>query len=283
VETHVPGKVRVSISERMRQVHILDNFIHRTVDVVGVRTEVYELGSGPTLLLLHSEEGLIRRSFELAKLANVGRLIIPSHPGFGGSALPPSISSVEDLSYFYLDFLTALNLKEVVLIGASFGGWIAAELAVKCTHRLSHLILLDPLGIKIGNRESRDIADMHAIEYFEFVRLAYADNSKCLDFQEIVEEEALVYAMDREAFTYFGWCPYMHNPKLKGRLNRINVPTLIIWGEQDRIVSPDYGRAFSSEISGAEFRLIAECGHYPLVECADVVASNVSQFIGSNK
>jgi pimeloyl-ACP methyl ester carboxylesterase len=238
-------------------------------------------GSGRPFVFLHPGEGLYGAGPFIEALSRQGQVIVPTHPGFGRSEIPPSISSVDDLSYLYLDLLKEMDLEDVVLVGSSFGGWIAAEMAVKNTTRIGRLVLLDALGIKIGDRFTRDIADMHALSRAALAVHLYADPSRFApDFMGGDPELSEQWARDREAFTYFGWQPYMHNPKLLGRLHRIDVPTLVIWGEADRVVSADYGRAFADAIPGARFSTITRAGHMPHIEKAAEVAAEIAAFTG---
>src|SRR5262245_34582638 len=131
-----------------------------TVD--GVRLPMVEGGQGRPLLWLHGEEGLDPQAAFLDGLAAHGRVLAPTHPGFGRSLDADGIDTVDDLSYLYLDFLAARDLRGAVVIGASLGGWIAAEMAVKCGERLAALVLVAPMGIKVGDRETRDIPDIFA-------------------------------------------------------------------------------------------------------------------------
>ena len=131
-----------------------------------------------------------------------------------------------------------LELEDAILVGACFGGWIAAEMAVRDTRRFAKLVLADPLGIKVGGVTDRDIADMHAMPRDEYMRLAWADPAKGeRDLTQLPETELAAIARGREAFARFGWKPYMHNPHLKRWLHRIDIPTLLLWGEQDGIVT----------------------------------------------
>jgi hypothetical protein len=110
-----------------------------------------------------------------------------------------------------------------------FGGWVAAEMMVRSTARFSRLVLVDPLGIKISGREERDIADMHALPRAEYLKLAWADPAKGdLDFTNLPESELAGIVRGREAFALYGWKPYMHNPRLKRWLHRIDLPTLLL-------------------------------------------------------
>lgn len=238
-----------------------------------------EKGSGRAILFLHPGEGLYGTVPFVDALARQGRVITPSHPGFGKSELPPDISTVDDLSYLYLDLLDRLELQDVVLVGVSFGGWIAAEMAVKNTSRIGCLVLLDSLGIKIGDRLTRDIVDMHALGRFALADHLYADAAQFApDFIGGPPDLSEQWAKDREAFTYFGWQPYMHNPKLRSRLHRIGVPTLVIWGEADRIVTAAYGKAVAESIPNARFVTVPGAGHMSHVEKPIEVTAAIAAF-----
>ena len=262
----------------------LSEFTHSFLDVHGTRIEIQTSGHGRPILFLHSEEGLLGAGDALKRLASLGRVIVPSHPGFGRSESAPSISAVDDLSYFYLDVMDILGLEETVLLGASLGGWIAAQVAVKCTRRIAKLVLINSVGIKLGDRTARDIVDVHALDSQDVINLTYFDPDKHRpNFAEFSDEEALIFARNKETFTYLAWRPYMHDPKLRGLLRRIQVPTLVLWGDHDRIVSPQYGKAFSEEISGSKFHLIENAGHYPFVEQPQAFHSQVAAFIGGHE
>ena len=86
---------------------------------------------------------------------------------------------------------------------------------------------------------------------------------------------------NREATALFAWSPYMHDPKLAGRLHRIRVPTLFLWGESDRIAPIDYGRAYAKLIDGAQFELIERAGHYPHLENPDLLARKIVDFVNA--
>lgn len=251
----------------------------RRITVSGVELEVESHGAGRPLLFLHPGEGLWPRRPWLDALAAKFRVIALHHPGFGNSALPDWIGTVDDLAYLYLDLLHDLDLRDVVLAGASFGGWIAAEIAVRNTQRIGCVILADPLGIKVGGVTQRDIADMHAMTEEAFLRHAWADPSRgVVDYTQLSEDQLAGIVRGREALALFGWKPYMHNPRLKHWLHRIDKPTLLLWGEQDRIVSPAYGEAWCAEIPGAGMQLIHDAGHFPHWEQPQQFAERVAAF-----
>ena len=253
----------------------------RWLTVQGVQLEVVERGRGQPILVLHGEDGLAPQAPFLELLAIHGRVIAPSHPGFGHSPDSDYIDTVDDLSYLYRDLLSEQNLRDVVVIGFSLGGWIAAEMAVKSTERIARLILVAPLGIKIGDRETRDIPDIFALPADEVARLQYHDSSRFhLDYTALSEDALTVIARNREATALYAWEPYFHNPKLRRRLRRIHIPTLLLWGASDRFVTPGYyGAAYRDAIPGARLEIIAQAGHVPQLEQPEAFVERVRAFI----
>jgi pimeloyl-ACP methyl ester carboxylesterase len=247
--------------------------------VAGVELEVVERGKGRPLLFLHAGEGLAPERPWLDLLAKRYRVIAPWHPGFGPSALPDWMATVDELAYLYLDLADRLELKDAVLVGASFGGWIAAEMLVRSTARFAKVVLVDPLGIKISGRDVRDIADMHGTSRDELQQMLWADPSKgAVDYTQLPETEIAAAVRGRNAFTLFGWKPYMHNPHLARWLHRIDRPTLLLWGAQDRIVTPAYGEGWRNAIPGAKLELIDRAGHYPHWEQPEAFAERLIAF-----
>jgi pimeloyl-ACP methyl ester carboxylesterase len=152
-------------------------------------------------------------------------------------------------------------------------------MAVRSTKNFAGLLLADPLGIKVGGTLDRDITDMHAIPRSEFMRLAWANpDNGAIDYTKLEDTELAGIARGREALAVFGWKPYMHNPRLKRWLHRIDIPTHLIWGEQDGIVTTAYGEAWKAEIPGATLETIPHAGHYPHWEQPEKFAACTSAF-----
>jgi pimeloyl-ACP methyl ester carboxylesterase len=252
------------------------------IPVRGIPIEMIEHGRGRPLLFLHPGIGIEPDAPVLTKLAAHYRVLAPIHPGFGRSEAPKSFDSVDDLAYFYLDLLDQLDLAKVVMVGVSLGGWIAAAIAIKSTARISHLALANPVGIKVGDREHRDIVDIYAISEDDFLKLAYCDPAAGKrDYKTMPDADVKAAARNREATARYAWSPYMHDPKLKGRLHRIEIPTLLLWGTSDRVLSEAYGRAYCAAIPGARFAPIERAGHFPHVEQPEAFARQVLAFAGS--
>jgi pimeloyl-ACP methyl ester carboxylesterase len=251
----------------------------RRMLVAGVDLALIERGQGRPLVFLHAGEGLWPDQPWLDLLAKRYRVIAPFHPGYCATPLPDWLGSVEDLAYLYLDLADALGLEDAILVGACLGGWVAAEMMVRSTRRFSRLVLVDPVGIKVRGRDDRDIADMHAMPRADYLRLAWADAAKGeLDFTQMPEAELAAIVRGREAFALYGWKPYMHNPRLRRWLHRIDRPTLLLWGAEDRIVTPAYGEGWVREIAGAKLTVIPNAGHFPHWEQPEAFVQQLSAF-----
>jgi pimeloyl-ACP methyl ester carboxylesterase len=250
--------------------------------VAGTRIDLIERGSGRPLLFLHAENGIEPALAAIGELAKTAHVIAPTHPGFGHSELAKGMRTVDDLSYFYLDLLDQLDLSGLTVVGVSLGAWIAAEIAVKSAARLSRLIMANAVGVKVGDRETRDIADIFALTDPEYLDIAYYDpNVGRRDYKALPDAEVLAAARAREATARFAWSPYFHNPRLESRLHRIRIPTLFLWGSHDRMLSEAYGRAYCAMIEGARFETIERAGHFLDHEQPKLFAEKVMAFMGS--
>ena len=250
------------------------------VTIAGVKVDLRRSGNGKPVLVLGGLDSWIRDDKWFGPLSTRFDVLAPQHPGFGQSELPPHINSVNDLALFYLAMMDELDLRDVLLVGCSFGGWLAAEIAVRSTARLAGLVLVDAFGVKHGGRFDRDIADFYAMSQAEVARAFYhAPENNRRDLTQMPDHVLTGIARARETLAMVGWKPFMHNPNLKAWLaHRIKVPTLVMWGESDRVVTPDYGRAYAAAIPGARFSLIAQAGHYPHLEQPEQFVGEIERF-----
>lgn len=250
----------------------------RTIDLQGVTLNLTRRGEGPPLLLLHGGGGPPYHLPFFARLTEHFDVIAPTHPGFAGTPIPEYFDTLEDLIYLYLDLLDALDLNDVILMGFSMGGWAAAEIAVRNTGRLARLILVDAVGIKVGGRDTRDIADVFGQPEDAITKLLYYDPSKRPNPTAMTDDERTILASNRIALALYTWEPYMHNPKLRYRLHRIDRPTLLIWGANDGLVTVPYAEAYCQLIPGAKLVVIPDAGHLPQVEQPDRFIDHVLSF-----
>jgi len=250
------------------------------IEVSGIGIDLWRKGSGRPVLFLHPGDGFDPEDAFLDALATTHDVIAPWHPGFGHSDMPDGWLGVDDLAFFYLDLMDQLDLTDVALIGSSFGGWIAAEVAVRGSNRIARLVLIDALGIKVGDRTTRDITDFHFTEPTELEARKWANpDGRQPELMSYDDDALTAVVRSREAFTHFGWKPYMHNPALARWLHRIATPTLVLWGAQDGIVTPDYGRAYAERIPGARFDAVENAGHFPHIEQPEASLELVRGFI----
>jgi pimeloyl-ACP methyl ester carboxylesterase len=249
------------------------------LSVRGIELEVLRRGAGRPILALHGGETVRPGAPFLDLLGRHAEVIAPSHPGFGHSPRPKDFDTVYDLVRLYLDLIEELPGDKVTLLGWSFGGWLAAEIAVACGHRLDRLILVDAVGIKVGGREERDILDVFNTSPPEVRRRSWHDVTRAPDWDAMSDDELVVHARNWDALCLYAWHPYMYNPQLGRWLGRIRVPTLVLWGGSDGIVSPAYGRAYSALIPRARFEVIDGAGHHPELERPEAFVERVVAFL----
>ena len=250
--------------------------------MAGAKIEISDRGRGAPILFLHSSQGITPADRFLGLLAKNRRVIVPSHPGFGHSALPDWLDSVEDIAHIYLELMDRLDLKNVDLIGCSIGGWIAADIATKAPERLKRLVLVGPVGVKTGKVDKLDIPDIFAMPQDKLNALLYHDPKKSApEFKSLPEQELHTFVRNREALALIAWEPYMHNPKLKHRLHRVNVPALLARGVSDGLVSAEYLAAYAALLPNARTVTVAQAGHVPHIEQPDAFAATVLDFLAA--
>jgi pimeloyl-ACP methyl ester carboxylesterase len=250
------------------------------ITVHGIDLELLRGGDGDPIMLLHGFGSLTPAARLPALLAAHGSVIAPSCPGFGTTPRPRDFDTIYDLVHLLRALLDAIPGERITLAGLSFGGWLAAEVAAQGHPRLARLVLVDAVGIKIGDRQTADILDIFNRPRDEVRRAAWHDPDRAApDFDAMDDAEIIRCARDWEALCLYAWHPYMYNPQLPRWLGRISVPTLVLWGAGDQIVSPDYGRAFAGLIPGARFETIEHCGHHPEIERPDELAALIGAFL----
>ncbi|TYQ09744.1 UNVERIFIED_ORG: pimeloyl-ACP methyl ester carboxylesterase [Gordonia westfalica J30] len=244
----------------------------------GVHLDVRVAGGGDrTALVLPGAERTRENDRFIAELANEFEVVVPSHPGFGRSPRPEWCSTVHDLADIYVDWLNRGEHSDVTLVGLQFGGWVALEVALRTT-RITHLALVDPVGVKFGGPLDRDIVDVFAMQRAELEQRLYHDpRSRLGDLGNAPVEDVLEMARNEEGLAVYGWEPYLHNPNLGRSLRDIDVPTVVVWGAEDGVVTPAYGRALSERIPGSRFELVDLAGHRAQVDRPDAVAKLITQ------
>jgi pimeloyl-ACP methyl ester carboxylesterase len=237
-------------------------------------TQISESGTGRPILLLHGGGGPFTVAPLAAHLAESAHVIAPTHPGFNGTERDPNIHSVLDLADAYARYLEDRDLRDVLVVGSSIGGWLAAELALgSAKDRIAGIVLINAAGVTIEGHPARDITGMPPQELAQY---SFHDPSKLRIPPPTPEGIAIAQG---NAATL---AALSASPPSVSRFNAITTPTLIIWGESDRVVDLGYGRALADAIPGSEFVVIPDAGHLPHLENAAGVWPVLDRFVASH-
>ncbi|MQA11752.1 MAG: alpha/beta fold hydrolase [Pseudonocardiaceae bacterium] len=235
-------------------------------------------GSGEPVLFLHAAGGAGHWHEFHELLARQFEVFAPDHPGFGGSDELPEVEDMSDLVYHYLDVIERLGLDRPHVVGASFGGWIAAELAVAAPHAIGSLVLLSAAGLRLPDHP---VADLFLMTPEQLVGTLFHDPANAAGlFPADPDVDAILAAYrDQTALARFCWSPFMCNPKLERRLRRITAPTQVVWPSDDRLIPIAHGHRYAELISKAEFTVIEDCGHAMYFERPAEFASVTADFL----
>jgi pimeloyl-ACP methyl ester carboxylesterase len=238
---------------------------------------VTERGQGHPVLLLHGGGGPLTVTPWADRFAGAehAQVFTPVHPGFNATPRPAALDSIAGLAATYVALLDALDLQDVTVVGNSIGGWITAEMALLHSPRVSSYVLIDAVGIDVPDHP---VADFFSLTAAELAELSYHDpQTYGIDPAELPSQVRDAMAGNRVALeAYAGRA--MTDPTLAGRLSGVGTPTLVVWGEADRIGDPDFGRAFAAAIPGARFTMLPETGHLPQIETPDALIETVWAF-----
>jgi pimeloyl-ACP methyl ester carboxylesterase len=252
-----------------------------TIDLHGRPTVLMHAGDGPPFVYLHSTLG---ESFMwlpfYAAWAKKFRVYVPTHPGFGNSGGFDEVESIEDMAFHYVELFDALGLEEVCLGGVSLGGWIAAEFAARWPERVKKLWIADAPGLHVPEVPLPDMfAILHKREQLrELLFHRPLEHMAGIVIKEHPTEEQMMSAY--QSLTVLARLVWQrpYDPKLARRLRRVQCPTLLIWGANDRLVPPAYGEAYKKHIAGARLELIPNCGHLPMFEAEAEFVRLVADF-----
>jgi pimeloyl-ACP methyl ester carboxylesterase len=257
----------------------------KTITVGTKKVRLVQGGTGAPLLYMHAAGGDWDWGVVHELLASRYTVLLPAHPGFSDSTGLEEVDGIFDLVLHYTDFLDVLGLDAVPMVGASLGGWMAAEVAALYPSRVSKLVLVDAVGIRIDDVPIREMFGTLPAELapmlFHDPDFPIAQMMRAFDPKIPLPEEILLPQMKAlEAAAKIGWNPYLHDPKLEGRLRRVKAPTLVVWGKQDGLVPLAYAERWKQSIAGAQVHVIDKCGHLPSLEQPAALAEVVTKFVG---
>src|ERR1700681_3879164 len=251
----------------------------RTISVRGITTHLFEAGasSAPPLLYLHGTSlGNLWLDFHLA-LTQHFHVFAPDIPGFGLSERPDWMRNMSDYVLYFRDLLDTLGLEKATLVGHSLGGWMAAELAVWYPERVEKLVLSNAAGIRV---KGSPIADLFAMNAQEVLMACFDDFAAAAPLIPAEFNAEYLIGQYRQLTTLasLAWNP-TYDPKLERRLARVTCPTMIVWGENDRLIPPIYAEAFHRAIAGSRVAMLSGTGHMPMFEKPQEWSTIIADFL----
>jgi pimeloyl-ACP methyl ester carboxylesterase len=248
--------------------------IETVADDLGIRLD--QRGAGKTALVLHGGGGPASVFAFADDLAKHYHVITPTHPGFADTTRPSYMSSVKDLARSYALLIERSSLQDVLVIGFSLGGWVAAEMAASHPNGIAGLVLVDAVGIEVPGQ---DVLDVFSIAPNDIASFSYhAPDRFRIDMAKLTEQQAMTMRSNFAALAVYGRNQNMQDPELRGRLVAVELPALVVWGESDRVVFPEYGRSYATAFPNTRFELIPECGHSPQIERPQRLLELVQEF-----
>ncbi|SMB79277.1 alpha/beta fold hydrolase [Deinococcus hopiensis] len=237
-----------------------------------------EAGAGRSTLILHGGGGPLTVTGLAAQLSTAARTLLPTHPGWNGTPRPEHLARVRDLARVYLQLLEDRQLRDVLVVGSSLGGWIGAEMALADSgRRITGLVLINAVGVKV---EGEPIQDVFALSPRGLAELSFhAPDRFFVDPANLTQEQVARQKGNLDAMRRLAGEPYMHDPTLLGRLCEVSVPTLVLWGESDRIVTPAYGAAYAAAFRQGQFEVIPRAGHLPQLERPEATLAQIDHFM----
>jgi pimeloyl-ACP methyl ester carboxylesterase len=232
-------------------------------------------GEGRPLLLLHGGGGPPSMGPLPAALAEDFGVIAPVHPGFAGTARPEWYTGIGDIALSYLRLIEQRDLRDVLVVGSSIGGWIASEMAVREHQRISGVVLLNAVGINV---EGVELADFFSLTPKELIAYSFHDPTTVPDPTQLPPQARNVQAANAATLAVYARDPYMHDPKLRRRLALVPMPVAAIWGESDQIAPEAYGRAYAAAFPNGRFESIPRAGHLPHLEQPEQVLEAIHRF-----
>jgi pimeloyl-ACP methyl ester carboxylesterase len=252
-----------------------------TYDLDGTRLHLSRAGKGKSVVVLHHETGTLDRLPFYDGLASQYEVLVPHHPGFSRSQRPDWMRSVRDIAVAYRGVLSSLGIADATLVGLGFGGWIAAEMAGMAPADLSRLVLVGAMGIK---PPQGDILDLAITGYMDYARAGFHDQ-KAFDRvygAEPSADQLEMWDICREMSFRIAWKPYMYSQTLPHLLGAVKVPTLIVWGDDDKVVPMSAAKSYAKALPNARLEIVKSCGHCVDMEQPDTLAKLVTDFLNRN-
>jgi pimeloyl-ACP methyl ester carboxylesterase len=253
----------------------MSKFLREELTIDGVKTVVHTAGTGEPLVLFHGA-GTVD-GFEFAEAwANRFRVIVPYHPGFGESGDDPAISDIHDYVMHYLELFDALKIDKLNLAGISMGGYMAAKFASEHGHRIRKLVLIAPYGLEVPEHRTLDIIATPGEELVPMLVSNFEALKKHLPEKPDMDFIATRYR-ESTSFARLFW-EHPTDPKFPRHLHRIKMPTLIVWGDEDKLIPVQQAQSWRKLIPGAEVVIVKGAGHLVHLDKPETVGT-IAKFL----
>jgi pimeloyl-ACP methyl ester carboxylesterase len=240
-----------------------------------LQVTIEQNGEGRPLLLLHGGGGPASMGPLPSALSEEFEVIAPVHPGFDGTPRPEWYTGIDDIALTYLQLLEQRDLRDVLVVGSSVGGWIASEMAVREHRRITGTVLLNAVGIDV---EGAELADFFSLTPEELIRRVFHDPAAAPDPAQLPQAARDIQAANAATVAVYAREPYMHDPNLRRRLALVPTSVVAIWGESDQIAPERYGRAYAASFPNGQFEPIPQAGHLPHLEQPKQVLDAIRRF-----
>ena len=250
-----------------------------THKIAGCDIFLARAGKGRPILVLHHDTGTLERLPFYDSLAAKFDVLIPHHPGYGRSQRPEWLRSVRDIAAMYGGLLNELKVESCALVGLGFGGWIAAEMATFAPRSVSHLVLVGAMGVK---PPEGDILDEAIVSYIDYARAGFHDQ-KAFDAiygADPTTDQLEQWDICREMNFRIAWKPYKYSQTLPHLLSTVRTPSLIVWGDDDRVVPRTAADRYKASLPKAKLEIVKSCGHCVDMEKPAELAKLVTAFVG---
>ena len=248
--------------------------------VAGTSLHLARAGRGTPVVVLHHDTGTPDRLAFYDALAASHQVVIPYHPGFGRSERPEWLRSVRDVAVMYRTLLADLDMADAALVGLGFGGWIAAEMATMAPGSSGRLALVGAMGVKPPDG---DILDQALVGYIDYAAAAFHDRAafEAVYGTEPSTDQLVEWDVCREMCFRIAWKPYMYSQTLPHLLGGIRARTLLVWGDDDRVVPRGAADRYMAGLANARLEIVPSCGHAVGLERPDALAGLVEGMLGA--
>jgi pimeloyl-ACP methyl ester carboxylesterase len=236
---------------------------------------------GETILFLHGETGAAGGEGFLEALARTSIVLAPTLPGYDLTPVPAWVDDMQDLALMVRDWIEQQGAGRIHLVGHSLGGWLAAEVALLRSSHIASLTLVSPGGLRHPTLRMYDIF-MNAPP--DVARMSVHDTAlgERLAAEYDSPETTDLRLQNRFMTARLGWQPRFFSARLEKWMHRIDLPSQIVWGSDDRILPAAFASSFETRLRNARTHILNGCGHHPPLEAPEALARLVTTFAKEN-